>query len=599
MDRIKFSSKAWKRTDINTEDKPNVALDTETEKGKAFIIGYTSKLGSYQYTIKNFDNFLMFCLKYRLDKSNNFFYNLTYDINALIKHLPYQRLLELAELNETVHNDVIIKILPEKCLEIKYLKRTFKFFDIAQFFNKISLDSAGERVLGINKIKLPFDISKLSAEKYYNDYEYRAIINKYLKRDTEITYKLCEYLIKITKKFMIPKYFYSQASFSQQYFLENMTRDYKIQSKHILHFGLMAYNGGRFEVFKRGTYDNVSSYDIRSAYPYQNVNIPSLDTGRWIRSKQYDETALISLFKVNVEGKSHISPMKAEDNNRIFYPVGKKQLYINKKEYETMKLYGYKVEILDGFNYYDEHPEHPYRFLQKFFNEKERVGKEHADYMFYKIIINGFYGKTIQLQEDDELFEDMDIQSKLKFKNEKDVFKKKNFKAGLLFNPIVAQEITGNTRSMLLDAVVDIQEDVIAFATDSITCLKKPKIKIGSKLGDWDREDYNKRYTCLGSGVSFYENEKMKFRGFGKGYNPKEVIKGNTDKIILPVKRSIKLKKTFKSVDKDISKFNLIINDKKELNLNFDKKRIWNDKFNNSSEVYTKQIESKPIEVQE
>jgi len=596
IDRITLSKKSWKKTSFNLENKPIVALDTETEKGKAFVIGYTSSLGSYQYTIKSFNDFLNFCVRYKLYNSNNFFYNLDYDINALIKHLPFQKLLELALLNETnLENDVILKIIPNKCLEINYLKRIYRFFDIAQFFNKMKLDDIGEKILGIKKVKLPYDIANLSAEDYFNDYKYKREIDIYLKRDTEITYKLCVHLINVTKKFMNPKYLYSQASFSQQYFLENMHRDYKNQSNAIYDFALKSYNGGRFEILKRGTYDAVRTYDIRSAYPSENIDIPALDTGTWKRNKIYDETALISLLKVEVEGYSHISPMKAENRTMIYYPIGKRILHINKKEYETLKLYNYKVKVLDGYNYYEDNPEYPFTFLNKFYDEKERLGKTHNNYMFYKIIINGFYGKTIQLHSQDEIIEDNEEQTQIS-KIDNKIFTEKKFKAGLLFNPIVAQEITGNTRSKLLNAVVDIQKDVIGFATDSITSLTKPNIKIGKKLGEWDAEKTgSKRYTCLGSGDSFYEGENMKFRGFGTGYNPNEVIKGNKSLITLPIKRAIKLKATFRTIEKDVNKFNLILDGEKSLNLNFDKKRIWLDKFNNANEVYTKQIESKPI----
>jgi hypothetical protein len=393
---------------------------------------------------------------------------------------------------------------------------------------------------------------------------------------------------------MKPKYYYSQASFSQQYFLETMKRDYQLPPKRVMQFALNAYNGGRFEVFKRGTYDGISAYDIRSAYPFQNVKIPSLDNGTWKESQRYDEDATISLFHVIAKGDSHISPMKAESKGMIYYPTGKRELYINKKEYETLKLYNYDVKILKAYHYYPKEKEYPFTFLSKFYDKKEKVGKKHPDYMFYKIIINGFYGKTIQLEPKNMITDEDEGEAELIKGNP--VVKTERFNAGLLFNPVVAQEITGNTRSMLLDAVVDMQEDVIAFATDSIISTKKPNIKIGKSLGDWDEEKSNRRFTSIGSGVYFFEDDMMKFRGFGRGYNP-EVIQSDTEKVMLDVKRNIKLKQTFKSKEKDLDRFNLILDMQKSFNLNFDRKRLWLDQFNNSDEIYNKQIESKPIRV--
>ena len=503
----------------------------------------------------------------------------------------------MAENDETTYKNIHIKIIPDKLTQIKINHYKFMFFDIAQFYDKMKLDTAGEKILGIRKIK--YDVTDLKAEKYFNNKKYKKELDYYLQRDTDITYKLIEHLIKIASKFIIPKYFYSQASFSQQYFLENMKRDYILPSKKILQFALNSYNGGRFEVMKRGTYNNVNLYDIRSAYPYQNINIPAMDKGEWINNKKYENKALISLFKILIEGESIISPIKAENNNMIYYPIGKKKSYINKAEYKTLKKYGYKIKILNAYHYFDDKPEYPYLFLKKFYEEKEKVGKKHPEYMFYKIIINGFYGKTIQLQKKEYVTEEEGEEINIKIKNGKMRLMKKKYKAGLLFNPIIAQEITGNTRSMLLDAVVNIQEKIIAFATDSIITTAVPNIKIGRNLGEWDEEKHKNVFTSIGSGIYFFHGDKMKFRGFGKGYEPEEILNSETNIVNMKIQRAIKLKQTFKSIKKDLNEFNIIKKVDKSLNLNFDKKREWDDEFNNTNEIYCKQINSKPLKVKE
>ena len=57
---------------------------------------------------------------------------------------------------------------------------------------------------------------------------------------------------------------------------------------------------------------------------------------------------------------------------------------------------------------------------------------------------------------------------------------------------------------------------------------------------------------------------------------------------------------TMKSKQSDIEKynnFNLIKEEPKKLNLNFDKKRVWERQFLNSNDVLNSQIDSKAIEI--
>lgn len=601
FDGIKLSKKAWRSVNKNKVVLDNTGLDTETEQGEVFIIGIKSKIHKGIHRIKCYEDFIFFCQFYRLNKTNNWFYNLTYDTNAIIKLLPQKQLEELAIFDETKYNNTKIEILPNKKLTITYNRKKYHFFDLAQFFNHLPLTKAGQQELGLSKLNLKeisIDITKLSAFEYDNNKKYRDEIDLYLYKDCEICFKLAEELIKKCSPFLKPKYFYSQASLSQQYFLENCGRDFKILPTPIQNFGLQAYNGGRFEIMKRGTFKHVSCYDIRSAYPYHNAKIPALDTGQWTSNSEYDESSLLSIYYGEVEGYSKISPLRQEDKDVLYYPVGKKKCYFNKREYNTFLKYGYKIKIIKAYHYHDENPTYPFTFLKDFFDAKEKVGKKHSSYMFYKIIINGFYGKTIQLEKD-KIMVNEGKQDDFYLMDNDIVFTKDTYKAGLLFNPVIAQEITANTRCDLLDAVVDIQNDVIAFATDSIIIQNsKPNVKIGEKIGEWDIEKDDKTFTCVGSGVYFFEGSTMKFRGFGKELNPNEVFTDmDSDKIGFPVKRNIKLKKYHKSNTYTKKDFNLIIDDYKKQSLNFDKKRVWDRDIKNVRDLLTNQIDSQPRKI--
>lgn len=601
IDDITIPKKAWRRKRKYTTKLPYVGLDTETENGKCFVIGASSQGTTHIKRTNDFYDFVQLCVGLKLNETVNFFYNLTYDYQALIKLLEPSVIMELAVMEEVQLNDNIhLKLIPSKLFQVTIAGKKYRFYDLAQFYNHQPLKKAAQ-VLG-GEGKLDQDVTRLSADRYDKDRQYREELDRYLIRDCELCHDLAEHLYTTVKDYMTPQYFYSQASFSQQYFLENMPRDYRLPPRKVLDYALKAYNGGRFEVMKRGTFTGVSAWDIRSAYPYQNVQVPAMDKGSWVETDEYDPKALISLFRITATGKSVISPMKAETKEGlILYPVGRrKDMYVNKAEYETLIRYGYDVVIHDGFSYYDDHPEYPYEFLRMFYRKKEEVGKQDPRYMFYKIIINGFYGKTIQLEARKHATEEEGEATDVTVKDGKKHFITESWSAGLLFNPVLAQEITGNTRSMLLDAVVRKQESVVAFATDSIIGYECPDITVGKRLGEWDEEESNSTFISVGSGVYWFAGGKVRFRGFGRGYDPDDIfVAGTGSKVPLMVKRNLKLKQSFRQRSIGYERFNLIIDTTKQLDLNFDRKRTWDRELRGVDDLLTSQVGSRPHEVWE
>lgn len=589
---VQLNKYAWKKTKKNEQELPVVAMDTETANGKAFIIGFWNGEKTVIERLRRFEDYLSLLEAHQLHGKHLFYYNLTYDYQAIIKHLDDEALEELAATDQLRREEYIIESTPDKRFRITYKGRKYDHYDLAQFYGHGALDEVAKRLLQEGKEKGAFDITDLRPGQYDRDEEYRGELNRYLERDVTLTQRLAERLQATLRPFLKPKYYYSQASPAQQYYLENAKRDMQLPHPAIVQAALNAYNGGRFEVFKRGTYAHAVTYDIKSAYPYHNSLIPALDTGRWTHDQRWCEDELLGLYRVVAEGKSHISPLRHEDKHMLYYPAGKKHGWCNHAELRVMRDYGYKVAIKEAYHYHDRLPEYPYRFLEEFYKAKERVGKDSPDYMFYKLVINGFYGKTIQLNPEHYLTDSPEgavdeavVKGRLQYKHAR-------YKAGMLFNPVVAQEITGNTRAQLLNAAIDVQDAVVSFATDSITTLRRPKLRLGKHMGEWGVEAQG-RFTSIGSGVYFYRHqEQMKFRGFGRGYAPAEVFKEGNDKVSLRVKRNRKLKSVARS-GHGFEDLNKLFDDDKQLDLNFDEKREWLDVFRTVHDIYDMQIESK------
>jgi hypothetical protein len=622
---IYFKSNTLKPQKVNTKEKINIGFDTETEKGKCFLIAYyNSDIDKQIKVIKNFDDILEFIFYSKFRDTNNFFYNINYDFQAIIKHLPIENLKELVKYSKTYYKDYCINFIMNKYFSIEKNKHIVKFYDLAQFYNFMSLNKAGEKFLNLNKINLKeneIDIKKLSLNKYLNDYNYKFYLDKYLIEDVKITKLLADKLTYLIKPYIIPKNFYSQATFSQQYFLENINKKMNLPNKNILQYALNSYQGGRFEVFKKGYFNKSFIQDIKSAYPYHNSLIPDTSKGIWKSIKEYDGESLISIFKINVNIHDlNISPLKYQlKNNLMIYPIGKfKNIYVNKKEIELLNDLGFKYKILSGFGYYDNNPEYPYSFLRDFYKIKEKYKSENNKELSWipKIIMNGFYGKMIQLTEKLEFTkeykgvkEDFNLMDRIIYKNNI-IYVYKKYESGKLFNPIVANEITANTRVQLFNNSFKDIDNIIGFQTDSIISEKKLNLNFSDKLGDWELENKGE-LIILGSGIYnlIGKENKVRMRGFGKKLNLSELLNNNLtkNKIDVEVLRNLRLKRIIKSKNyneelnindkRKIELFNLLENEVKTININFDKKRIWDRNFINCNDALNNRIDSKPIEI--
>ena len=626
LEKIQIKNKFIRPRSKYKRVKPVIGLDTETEKGKAFVIGfYKNSDFNGCIKIKHIKDFIKYFCKKSFETADNFFWNLDYDAQALIKTMSPKMFEEMGQHFEVIYRyqgkEYKIEYMINKCFKITWDKKSVKFWDMAQYYGRMSLDKASKKYLGHEgKIKLSdhgIDIANLSAKQYYTDSIYKSIIDKYLRLDCKLLQELAVLRINAVRPFINPKHYYSQASFAQQYFLENLKQTMFHPPKKAMQYALYGYQGGRFETVKRGHFDKSYIYDIKSAYPYHCKSIPDTSKGKWeLGSRKYEDNALISIFKVKFNiPKMILTPTKSINSNGILYfPYGNfKEMYINKTEYENLSNYC-NVSILDAVHYYDDDPEYPYQFMEDFYYKKEAAkdnnNKDLA--LTYKTIINGFYGKTIQVVDTPEYVSEVpkdrqdDLMAADLFKRGKYYYYKlKTYKAGMLFNPVVANEITANARMQLFKAAEKNMDSVIGMQTDSILLDKKvDNLNFGNKLGNWDLEDKGEM-LILGSGVYSIRGGRNKMRGMQKGMDLFDLLEKPVNslknELNLKVRRNNKLKKIKKSkedfptLQQKYDNFNLIIDDYKTMQLNFDQKRNWDRPFKNVNDALTSQILSSPI----
>lgn len=577
----------------------HIGYDTETINGYCKLI--CNSEGDYLYYADNDysdDNeiileILSFLSKNAGKSALRWFYNINYDFRAIIKYLPNDTLIDLYNNNECTYEGFKISYLPAKFFRIEKNKHSNTFFDVSHFYQG-GLDYNAKIYLNSSKIE-DIDRKILGSNKnYWNDKKYKII--DYCIQDCKLTAGLGDLFYKnLWKEIEFnPKNPFSAGSISQEYFINNsrfIPTIHGIPDK-ILMLHQNFYRGGRIEILKRGFFKKLESYDLKSAYPSIMLDLLDYTNGKWIQSNEYDEK-IHGIYRIRYKWlNDSIGVFPQTIDNLTIYPNIISDYYetvINEKELIFLEshLNDCEYDIIEGYQFIPFLEKYPYReCILNLFEQKEIAEKEgdKNKRMIYKLFINSIYGKTAEA-----------------IYNKNDC----KFHAGRLYNPIYCNRITSLTRLKLLEASYEIGNSVVGFSTDSILTEKPISNKfIANKLGCFTHEYTAFDSVVLMSGIRFIQTEEdedkkisQKVRGFSNDINLKELLEANKDEDIIKtvINKPLTLFQglAYNNLTKDdINIFTPVI---KELNINGDYRRVWNETFKNAGECLTKRIESIPI----
>lgn len=535
--------------------RPIYALDTETYQGNIFLIADSEGRFLDKITPTSVINFL-FHKKY--EGSWNFFYNLTYDAEVILKLLDSELFRYKNTRNLSFEFDEFkIKYYPSKCLKISKGHHSVLFYDIAQFYQS-SLHIAYENNIGKldqKYIELKQKRSQFSTTFYRRN---TSSVRNYCLTDCNITKELSEKWIKL---FHNAFGFYPMKWISSGYLAEKVLINHGVVIPkfnsipyEIQDLALRSYFGGRFEILKRGFIGTAFLYDINSAYPYAITKIPDLTKGRWIQRKSIHKDAKMGFFKIraNIPDCRYIPPFPFRAQNNIIFPSGQFETYVTLAELQACDNPDY-YEILESWQFVPEFDTYPYKaFIEELYQKRlELKAKNDPMQLPIKIILNSIYGKTGQ---------------------------KVNRVIGNLFNPVIFSFITGFARAQLYRFAMenDLEQETVAFATDSICCTKKLDID-STTLGEFSFEGLADDVFYLQNG--FYRfNGKWKQRGFGK-LSGKEIEHLETfekdGRLFYKIKllRNTRLRTSI--IQNQVSEIGKIKPIVKKINLNADRKRLW------------------------
>ena len=547
----------------------NVGLDTETYMGKVKIIADSSG----RCIEPKSDIELLRFLNYRQYRGKiGWFWNLRYDFDSVVKWLPLDIVRELFYTSRTDYEGFKIEYIKGKYFELSRDKHHTRFYDMANFL-PMSLETASQTYLKTGKFK-DVDSKRLNTDKKYWEMNIE-FIKKYCVRDAQLTQMLADYfwgLVNSTTG-LLPNKPYSQGSYSQDYFLEKcfipQVQDIPTE---VLNYAYQSYYGGRFELLQRGHFEKIYIYDIKSAYPAVMAEMPDFTRGSWVYTDELNPDYQHGFYQCQVIAMNDvISPFMQKYWGLNCYCNGRFNCYLTGYEIDYINRYfpSSEINVYDGFYWIPEGKElHPFaEEIERLYTWKEQEKDENIKYVL-KMTLNALSGKLIQTV---------------------------GGHTGKLFNPLYAAECTARTRLKLLEAArLTGINNVVGFSTDAIHTTRSfnPVKTRDDALGDFIEDFRGEGLYILSDVYSAWnlDREKNRFRGMyidmeslenkkKKTIRVKDMLTQMGDQATVyryDVVRPVHLGEVIKHTQREsILNLNLFHTSEKRIDINGDKKRLW------------------------
>ena len=474
------------------------SLDTETPEGKIALICTPSE----RYDIETWEDFTT---KFMVTKNLNttyFTWNNRFDCQAILKLLPYDKLVELwkAEKHKITYKGYRITYIPKKLLtisEIEGRKGAIRLLDASQYYENKSLDSQAQKYL--NEKKLDTISSKeIGKSRAYYDKNYNEIV-KYCKKDAELTLRLALLAMENIRKLGFnPTNPISPASISRKYqrkrgFPKNLKKTKGTERKANA-YAVMAYKGGVFATYQRGMFNQpLYDYDVNSCYPAIMISLPDWRNGRFefIEEKPEDyEYGWIwcdmDTEYIPYQDNEHYEVHEIYEGigewdmkytaKKVTYPTGLRTAIITTEEYRWLKENGEYVKWLgEGMGWVKENDKYPnpFAWLKEMYEKRKEVKKDNpALATTMKLLMNSLYGSTVQ---------------------------RKNG-IGDLSNFCYGSYITARARLQMFDVKKRNPNVIVNIATDGLLCTEKLTLRASNELGEWEYNEYTKG-LIIGNGI--------------------------------------------------------------------------------------------------
>jgi|LGVE01.1.fsa_nt_gb hypothetical protein len=629
---IEMPKYLWQPSKPVKSAKPNMAFDSETQEGYTRLIADSNGRKIALSNLKEYLEFLSY-MPYR--STVNWWYNLSYDQNSLLKFLDRDQRKEMIIRNQIDVEGFRISIIPNKELQIstlvkdeynkdgsKKIARSIFFYDLAQFYDFKPLKILAPLV-DMEKVEVE-DIQNIDWMKYQVDDSYHKLINDRCVIDSEITKLLADKLTKEINKVVIVNKYKSKATIARQYVLENLKKKLDLPDYGLLQASLDCFHAGHIETMSMGSFQNVYNADINSAYPHAMSQLPSTE-GIYLRNRNYEPDTIYSYYKIIIDYHNDFSsPLWYSKGSNNYHANGLFNTWVTKPEYEYLISTDFNPIIEKAYHLKETSQTiKPFENLIHDLYERRMQAKREKDPIekVIKVILNSMYGVTINtVLKYEESEDDTDIWIVNAY-NEI-INYEKTFKATNMYNPLFATQITALTRMKIFNDFKKYFQHIKAISTDGIYLTKKPhSIKVTEGLGNYSLDKINK-YILLGSGRYFsldkddnVESSHSRFRGVSlppsQMYGAMDI---NRDKKNIEVNKTkvIKLKEAHKNSKyynltfasfplqqfNQTDLFNTFQITQKKINF-YEQRRKWYGEFETIQDIFDTQLISRPYNTSE
>jgi hypothetical protein len=518
-----------------TDKRPSVnVFDTETFHGDLLIlcdpkecleVGPGTRFGHIL-------NFL-----WRRGRRENFFWNVGYDLGAILKRYiqqltPRQR-RELRARHRVFHGRLVLTFAGDKGFRIRSRDghREKRYWDLAPFYSEEistrSLDDVAREKLGEGK-GADVDRQRLGSERgYYQAHRERVI--EYCKRDASLTCRLAELRIGEIAQALgfYPTRFSSKASLSKAFLDRNFSDVLDCPLPRVVEGAFRkAYRGGIFHTRILGRVPNVTELDISSAYPSVIAELPDLRALTPRVSNEFHQDALLGGYLIETRYEGDL-PLAQGRNRRIVYPKsrGPRPYWATLPELRYLRDLGRSFHVRLAYEYFG-----PYRQafpgFEMLYARRQKLRRDQKEDLAFllKVTMAACYGALAESKFGETRFT----------------------------NWVYAATITGATRARIWSLCAHLGwERVVSINTDSVRFIgaspwyeahRDEITKPG--FGAWEEKYRGATVTHYQSGVALIEEPgkkpHLRRRGF-KNLTPELLWKAKGHRLEVGRTRAIKL----------------------------------------------------------
>lgn len=389
-------------------------------------------------------------------------------------------------------------------MTIKYKGRTLKLLD-SYSFTSASLDNSFKMFkIPAEKLAKPPRLGMIRYDLLDPQDPERLYFEKYAGADTTGLFKLAGKIIDFHREYDV------RLSLSLPQFAARVFRHHFFERDEVIPFppldcaraAELSYHGGKNRADEDCPKIVEDAYegDISSAFPYAMAQLPQMVKGVYAKTDKYLDFAP-GIYRVSGSDRGRYPLIFDHAFKKA--PVFKNIWITGHELKRALVSKDIEIEVHEGWVWHADatYKHNPLKeYVEHFYNLKDKTPKTDPNYAFYKLALNGAYGKFCQAVaiEEREWLEDPEAATEsigTEYRWDEAIGDyvriSREHRAGGLYNPFIATQITGHTRGYLYD--LETKYGSFHSATDAIKSTNRPAPSPG--LGGLKIETFGRCYV--------------------------------------------------------------------------------------------------------